>query len=86
MTTTDTRSSPSGNAKLLLTLLSFAGTLGIFLVLGARQAANGDRRAREVPALPPLPTLESGEAIEPEIVPRIPRRRPAPVATTRSSR
>jgi hypothetical protein len=80
MTTTD-----RGAAKLVLTVVSIAATLAGWLVLAARED-QPERREGEASALPPLPALGSVEERDVELAPFRPRRRPAPVATTRSSR
>jgi hypothetical protein len=92
-TTTDTsRSEVGATGKLLITIASIGATLLGWLALGASDApktgTTEPRRPGTTPSPLPMPTLASAPEPTVRFVPSWQRAaaRPAPVATTRSSR
>ena len=71
----------TASARFVVSVAAVATTLGSSVAMAVHGAPRSSAEDLDVPSLSPLPTLE------PTIdAPPVPARRPAPMATTRSSR
>lgn len=70
----------AASARFLLSVAAVATTIGGSVAMATYDGRRESVSALEAPSLPPLPTLEPSSEAPPL------KRRPVPIATTRSSR